>query len=209
MVTPSRPRTLRLGPRYPARLTRLLGVRGQREGGLSRRAQALAGGGEDCGGDGGDDGRRSRLAHPATIAFRSMTFALPCQVYVTVDLTSSTEFSGIRAYTLQWAISRVATDFYPALPRFQRFFRRVFVLVYWTLVGPNVPKFAGAIPPPLLEVTPLSRSRETVDCGRSPAQPVRATPTPQAITAARINEFETTIIFCPLEDKQPAAVGSC
>jgi hypothetical protein len=35
---------------------------------------------------------------------------------------------------------------------------------YCALVGPNVLKFTGTIPPPLLDVTPLPKSRDTVDC---------------------------------------------
>src|SRR4051794_140410 len=71
------------------------------------------------------------------------------------------------------------------------------------------PKFAGTMPPPLLEVTPLPSSRDTVDCGCSPAQAVSSVAIPNASSPARIGVLLETFIATLLrrESGGPALAG--
>src|SRR3954452_3675248 len=56
------------------------------------------------------------------------------------------------------------------------------------------PKLAGTMPPPLLEGTPLPSSRETVDCGCSPAQAVSSVASPNASMPVRMEVVSETFI---------------
>src|SRR5690242_19300444 len=62
------------------------------------------------------------------------------------------------------------------------------------------------MPPPLLEVTPLTRSRDTVDCGCSVPQAVSARARADPIRAARIVTVELDFI-ARLLTRSPA--GTC